>query len=83
MCAGVCMYVCMSVRMSLSVRGYIDVYMMYACVYLSVYGSSESKQVMGGGVEFVPVEQFEDKGVHTHICEVCKHLSCKTIYVKN
>ena len=39
---------------------------------LSVYRSSESNQALGAGVEFVPVEQFDQKGVRTHICEVHK-----------
>lgn len=39
-------------------------------VCASVYVSSESKQAVGGKLEFVPVERFGDKDIRTHICEV-------------
>ena len=69
------LYVCVCACLSTSVRRYwMFARCMHVCVtalvYLSVYGSSESKQIVGGGVEFVTVEQFGDEGVHTHICEV-------------
>ena len=40
--------------------------------------SSESNQVMGAGVDFVPVERFEEKGIRTHVCEVQNHLSFRS-----
>jgi len=73
-----------------------QMHMMYTCgclcaqthahTLLSEYGSSESISTLDSnnkGVEFVPVEQFDQKGVRTHICEVHQSFVLNKLNCKN